>query len=415
MACFGSPMSTSVVAPGERPAQDLPLHRVGVLELVDEHHRSTAPAGGRRPAGPRSGSLQHAREQPEQVVVVAHARPALAPLELVDRGPGQPHALPGGGGRVGVRGLEPGLPVADRRARDHARVTPSASCGGSAPGAANLRTYRSSTTSRSRSSTDSTKVTPGSWSPAMPSPSSTDEQKLCVVTIVARSKSDSAAHQAPPALGELVVGHRAQVLDQRVAAGRSGQPAQRDRQPLAHPLAQLLGGRAAEGRQHQLRQVGDALGDVAGGERRDGPGLAGAGARLEHGRARSAAGRTGRSSAAPHGAARRLAGQQRRPQPPGERAEAGRLPPSPRVRGQPRERRRAGRARRRRGGRCRRRTAESHSVCAAASASSTLPPCARARGVLARRADRERQRLAHALVVERDQVAQHRERVGRAA
>ena len=46
--------------PGERPLQDLPLHRVGVLEFVDQHDRPARPhpvAGRRiRPARARSAS-----------------------------------------------------------------------------------------------------------------------------------------------------------------------------------------------------------------------------------------------------------------------------------------------------------------------------------------------------------------------
>ena len=47
------------------------------------------------------------------------------------------------------------------------------------------------------------------------------------------------------------------------------------------PLAELLAGRPAEGDDEHLLQPGDPLGDVAGHQRADGPGLAGAGARLE--------------------------------------------------------------------------------------------------------------------------------------
>ena len=72
----------------------------------------------------------------------------------------------------------------------------------------------------------------------------------------------------------------------------------------AHPLAQLLAGRPAERDDQHLLEPGDALGDVAGDQRADGPGLAGAGAGLEQGGAGRAAGRRcrrrrGRITAAP--------------------------------------------------------------------------------------------------------------------
>ena len=36
---------------GERGVEDLPLHRIGVLELVDEHHREAVAQRGGRPSG----------------------------------------------------------------------------------------------------------------------------------------------------------------------------------------------------------------------------------------------------------------------------------------------------------------------------------------------------------------------------
>lgn len=70
---------------------------------------------------------------------------------------------------------------------------------------------------------------------------------------------------------------------ERVDGGqRRVQRGARAREPLAHAVAQLARGEAGERDEQQLVQAGDALGDVARGERGDGVGLAGAGAGLQH-------------------------------------------------------------------------------------------------------------------------------------
>ena len=68
-------------AAAERAAQDVPLHGVGVLELVHEHDAIalSQPRGGRRAAG----TLERLVEPREQVVVAHHRQLALAPLELL--------------------------------------------------------------------------------------------------------------------------------------------------------------------------------------------------------------------------------------------------------------------------------------------------------------------------------------------
>ncbi len=79
-------------------------------------------------------------------------------------------------------------------------------------------------------------------------------------------------------------GHVAQVTHKGVLAGRVEHAACGGREPFAHPLAELLGRGAAEGGEQQLGQLGASFCDVARGESRDGPGLPGAGAGLQHGR-----------------------------------------------------------------------------------------------------------------------------------
>ena len=53
----------------ERALEDLPLHRVGVLELVDEHHPVTS-AQPRRSTRPGDGVGQRVANPHQQVVVV---------------------------------------------------------------------------------------------------------------------------------------------------------------------------------------------------------------------------------------------------------------------------------------------------------------------------------------------------------
>ena len=80
----------------ERPVDDLPLHGVGVLELVDHHDRPALPHPVPRR---RLFALKGFGEPAQQVVVAKHAHPPLAVLQFGDDlvGEGQP------GRRVGVR------------------------------------------------------------------------------------------------------------------------------------------------------------------------------------------------------------------------------------------------------------------------------------------------------------------------
>ena len=94
--------------------------------------------------------------------------------------------------------------------------------------------------------------------------------------------------QPRPPAGDLVVGRVGQQPEQVVVVpGRPGgagvgEAALGADQPRPDPLAQLLGCHPAERHQHQLVQLGPALGDVAGREGRDRERLAGARAGLEH-------------------------------------------------------------------------------------------------------------------------------------
>ena len=135
----------------------------------------------------------------------------------------------------------------------------------------------------------STNVASGSTSPATPSPPSTSWQKPWVVAIVAASKSASARGEplAPHARPPSSVPVASSATTSSVGGGARQRAVERllgADQPLAHALAQLAGRHAREGDEQQLVER-RALGDVARGERGDRVRLAGARARLEHGHA----------------------------------------------------------------------------------------------------------------------------------
>ena len=100
----------------ERAAHDVPLDRVGVLELVDEHDAvALSQARGR---GFAARALERVVEAGEEVVVGHDRHLALAGVELVAGGERQPaaHGLDGALGRV--LGLDAHRGVAHRDARD---------------------------------------------------------------------------------------------------------------------------------------------------------------------------------------------------------------------------------------------------------------------------------------------------------
>ncbi len=265
--------------PREVP-QDAPLQRVGVLELVDEHHPVAGPQPLRRLA---DGVAERVVQAGDEVVVGVQAARPLAALDLAAHGRREGQAHRGSAARPG--GLEAGLRVADRpagqpqrlgavergRARalggelahvevvddlddqvvhrlDEHRV-------GGVAGDAERRQHLSAELVRGRDGRG--------------------------VELRERGGEPATAHRG------LGVGDVRQQRRNRIGAraGRGGiaQAALGAHQPLADPLAQFLRGLAAEGDEQQLRQAGVALGDVPGGECGDRERLAGAGAGLEHG------------------------------------------------------------------------------------------------------------------------------------
>ena len=125
----------------------------------------------------------------------------------------------------------------------------------------------------------------------MPSPPSTSWQKPWVVAIVAASKLGDGPGQAVARRSTASAGPSASSGDDRVVA-----PAERAGQRLApSPRSALTRRSRTRSRSSPVairvkvtsssRSSGDALGDVAGGQRGDRVGLAGPGAGLEHGHA----------------------------------------------------------------------------------------------------------------------------------
>ena len=265
---------------GEGAVEDRPLDRVGVLELVDEHD---LPAAAHPVAGGAVGVLERGRELAEQVVVGEDAEPPLAACDLVSDGAREPHP-PGGHARRLVGGLEPRLRVAHRAARDGERLAVG-EVGVVGLGEAAEVEIVGDLDHEVVEILDQTGVGVG----------------------VARD-----AERGEHEVAELVGGRdgRGVEVDQRlgqpgvhlraVVAGEQ-QPEQRRRlvgqhrlrceragrldQLLAHPFAQLLARGAAEGHDQHLLEPAHPLGDVAGDQGGDGPGLAGAGARLQQRRA----------------------------------------------------------------------------------------------------------------------------------
>ena len=144
---------------------------------------------------------------------------------------------------------------------------------------------------------------PGSTSPAIPRPPRTSWQKPWVVAIVAASKSASARGEpARPRRGP-----RARAGRRGGRATSSSASAGSPASTRSRPCSALTSRSRTRSRSSPVAMrvkvtsrsssSGDALGDVAGGERGDRVRLAGAGARLEHGDAGRAAGRRRRTAA----------------------------------------------------------------------------------------------------------------------
>ena len=271
---------------GERAMEDLPLDRVGVLELVDQDHVvASTQALPRRRSVRTVEDLVQAREQ----IVVGHDRePALALLELVSHHPGQAVAHRSGAVLGLTHRLELGHRVEHRRARDLQRL--------------------------------------GTGEPrAAPRPESPDVQVVerllqqvghvldeRGLAIEIADRAELREHLLAEAVGggdrgrvEVGDGVRQPVAAQADLLGRARRQQRHHGvgpgvwgagedprqllfapdQSLPHPVTELAGRHPRE-RDQQQPVERRALGDVARGERGDRVRLAGSGARLEHNRAR---------------------------------------------------------------------------------------------------------------------------------
>jgi hypothetical protein len=268
-------------AVAERALHDAPLHRVGVLELVDEHD-AVLPAEALGDEVAAVG-LQRAVQPREQVVVRHDAEAALAAVELLADLLGEPPSPARRRLRRGVRRLERGVGVAHRLVRDPERLValdrdpfgaveraqvqivddlldevaevldeldPRLEVAGDAEAAQDLLAE-----AVRRDDRRGVEVGDGACEPSMP-----------LLEVLARPGDEQGEHLV--ALGVL-------------APERELEPALGAHEPLPHAVAQLRRRVARERHDEQLVQA-QALGDVARGEARDRERLAGAGARLEH-------------------------------------------------------------------------------------------------------------------------------------
>ncbi len=100
----------------EEGREDLPLDRIGVLELVDEHHGEPAPEGFDRAL--RAGAAQRVPQLGEHIVETEDPAPEAAPGDQI-HGPSDQLAqellgLGGAGLAPGRHEVEIGLPVGQR-------------------------------------------------------------------------------------------------------------------------------------------------------------------------------------------------------------------------------------------------------------------------------------------------------------
>ena len=228
MACFGSPISTSVAWPVEGAPQDVPLHRVGVLELVDQHHPVAVAQPLAAAAALRVG--QRVGEPGQHVVVaVAAAGARLRRVHLGADGRGEPLPRP----RPCCRRRRRRAPAgpAGRRPRAGRSSAPSArsNAGGRRRGRGVLAHVEVVDHLGDRSSTSSTNTASGSLSPATPSPASICWQNWWVVAIVAASKSASAGASRSRRRSTSRRSAVGQQREHRVvpSGGRPGRPAPR--------------------------------------------------------------------------------------------------------------------------------------------------------------------------------------------
>ncbi len=269
---------------GERPVEDLPLHRVGVLELVDEHDPPPLPHPGPR----RSIVLRERRgELAQQVVVGQHPEPALASLHLLAHRVGERDPPADRVRAVLGRGLQRGLRITDRGAGDRHRLLVVEDRVVLVEGEGAEVEVVDHLTDQVVEVLDQPRLRVGVAGDA----ERAEHHRAELVGGRDRGRVEAGQRLEHPTVPgpSLVVVAVEQQPDQVGVAHLTGQRRVVAERPLgldqlgAHPFAQLLAGRPPERDHQHLLQQRLALGDVPRHESADGPGLAGAGAGLEQG------------------------------------------------------------------------------------------------------------------------------------
>ncbi len=273
---------------GERAVEHLPLDRVGVLELVDEHD---LPPAAHPLAGGAVGLLEGVGELAEEVVVGQDPEPALAALDLLADLQREADPPSDRRGAVLVGGLEPGLRVVDGVARDRHRLVVGED------GSVGVEGERAEVEVVDGLPDQVVEVLDqaGAGVGVAGDAERVEDHRAELVgggdgrSVEADQRVGDPAMAEPALLGVPAAEHPDQLglLDQRVVLEERAGSGVVAEHPLgldelgADAFAELLAGGAPEGDDQHLLQPGVALGDVAGDQGTDGPGLAGAGAGLE--------------------------------------------------------------------------------------------------------------------------------------
>ena len=271
--------------PAERPLHDLPLDGVGVLELVDEDDAmALAQAGARRGSG--GGVAQRVPQPRQEVVVGQDLAPPLALVDLATDHGGQSPAHRPCRRPVGVRRLECGIRVEHGHASD-------------APGLGDVERRDAAQEPADVEVVDDlvdevAGILEEGGVGVDVAGHTESAQDVLAEPVGGRDRRRVELGQGD---GEAAATERHDVLGagseqaEHVVAGGRGDAGERPgeavlgrHEPLPHAGPQLAGRHPAERHEEHVVER-RAIGDVAGGERRDGERLAGAGAGLEHGHA----------------------------------------------------------------------------------------------------------------------------------
>ena len=258
---FGVPDQNQGAHPGERPVDHRPLHRVGVLELVDHDDRPAPahPLPGRGVVG-----FQRIGEPGQQIVVAQDAAAAFADLQFGQHGLGEVDAHRRVSARLGVARPQLGRRVAGHRPRQRQRLAVGDRRVLALPAEPGQVEIIDNLGDQIIEALD--QFHPGIAVSGDPQRGQHQPAELVHGGDGGGIESGQCVDQigAPPF--DFVRAARQQVLEDQVAAGQAGilESGYRVGDLAANPVTQLLGGRPAEGDQQHLIESGLALGDVAG-------------------------------------------------------------------------------------------------------------------------------------------------------